>query len=109
MRDLEAHIDLLSVIIRRSPQLPQAGECKSLPLKEVDKLFFGTDENGEDIKGRQRSKHSDEAKKICQQCSVQADCLGHTMEEGVELGVWGGQTQSERKALRKQRRNNPTS
>lgn len=31
-----------------------------------------------------------EAKAVCQQCPVIADCLTWALEAGIEHGVWGG-------------------
>lgn len=42
------------------------------------------------------------AKSICQRCEVQGSCLQHAMNNG-ERGIWGGTTESERRALRRAR------
>lgn len=42
-----------------------------------------------------------QARQICQHCPVQAECLAANLTE--EFGIWGGMTQMERSALRRQR------
>jgi WhiB family redox-sensing transcriptional regulator len=43
------------------------------------------------------------AKTVCQRCAVVSECLTWALEAGVEHGVWGGQTEEERRALRRRR------
>jgi WhiB family redox-sensing transcriptional regulator len=39
------------------------------------------------------------AKRVCAACPVRAACLDHALHADEELGVWGGMTESERRAL----------
>ena len=43
------------------------------------------------------------AKAVCARCGVQAECLQFAMESVQDHGVWGGQTEEERRALRRAR------
>ncbi len=43
----------------------------------------------------------DEAKDICEQCSVVEECLNYALETNQEAGVWGGYAEDERRRLRK--------
>lgn len=43
------------------------------------------------------------AKEICGACPVTRECLEFALETNQEAGVWGGTTEEERRALRKQR------
>ncbi len=43
----------------------------------------------------------DEAKAICEQCSVREECLMYALETNQEAGVWGGYAEDERRRLRK--------
>jgi WhiB family transcriptional regulator, redox-sensing transcriptional regulator len=43
----------------------------------------------------------DEAKRICQTCPVQKQCLARALELGAASGVWGGTTEDQRRAMRK--------
>lgn len=43
------------------------------------------------------------AKTICDACPVARECLEFALETGQEAGVWGGLTEDERRAIRKQR------
>ena len=47
------------------------------------------------------------AKKLCNQCPVQAECLEYAMNVKEQHGVWGGLTVTERQALRGQGRGRP--
>jgi WhiB family redox-sensing transcriptional regulator len=42
------------------------------------------------------------AKAICRTCPVQADCLEFAITTNQEFGVWGGTSEDERRALRRQ-------
>lgn len=42
---------------------------------------------------------SDEAKRICQRCSVRAECLDYAVTEGIRWGIWGATNETERNAL----------
>lgn len=43
------------------------------------------------------------AKRICSSCPYKAECLSWAVAND-EIGIWGGTTQKERRALRRQRR-----
>lgn len=43
----------------------------------------------------------DQAKIVCQRCSVVEDCLSWALETGQESGVWGGTSEDERRVLRR--------
>lgn len=43
-----------------------------------------------------------EAKRICDGCPVQRECLSWALEVGPEFGIFGGHTEDERRALRVQ-------
>ena len=43
----------------------------------------------------------DEAKDVCQRCSVTDDCLTWALETGQDNGVWGGLSEDERRALKR--------
>jgi WhiB family redox-sensing transcriptional regulator len=42
----------------------------------------------------------DEAKRICRACLVRAPCLAWALDQSTILGVWGGTTEEERRAIR---------
>ena len=44
------------------------------------------------------------AKRICAGCPVRVECLDYAIERPERVGVWGGKTPNERKAIRRQRR-----
>jgi WhiB family redox-sensing transcriptional regulator len=44
------------------------------------------------------------AKRICARCEVSDKCLAEVLNDPEAEGVWGGTTQRERRAIRKQRR-----
>jgi WhiB family transcriptional regulator, redox-sensing transcriptional regulator len=43
----------------------------------------------------------EEARAICQRCSVIEDCLTWALESGQDAGVWGGMSEDERRALKR--------
>jgi WhiB family redox-sensing transcriptional regulator len=43
----------------------------------------------------------DEAKRVCQHCSVMEPCLQWALESGQDSGVWGGLSEDERRALKR--------
>ncbi|HEV8572558.1 MAG TPA: WhiB family transcriptional regulator [Actinomycetota bacterium] len=46
----------------------------------------------------------EQAKAICMQCEVRAQCLEWALATGQDAGVWGGLSEEERRALRRARR-----
>jgi WhiB family redox-sensing transcriptional regulator len=46
----------------------------------------------------------DQAKAICMQCEVRAQCLEWALATGQDAGVWGGMSEEERRAYRRARR-----
>lgn len=40
------------------------------------------------------------AKRICQSCPYQKECLDWALEKEEELGIWGGSSEYERKQIR---------
>jgi WhiB family redox-sensing transcriptional regulator len=42
---------------------------------------------------------SDEAKRICQRCTVRRQCLEYAVTRDIRWGVWGSTNETERKAL----------
>ncbi|MFH8735919.1 WhiB family transcriptional regulator [Streptomyces sp. NPDC017964] len=43
----------------------------------------------------------DEAKAVCGSCPVLEQCLGWAVSVGQVEGIWGGMTESERRAIRR--------
>lgn len=43
------------------------------------------------------------AKSVCRLCPVSPQCLAHALADPELMGVWGGTTERERRALRKDR------
>lgn len=38
---------------------------------------------------------------VCRTCPVRRQCLAHALDVGEEFGIWGGLTESDRRALRR--------
>ena len=49
-------------------------------------------------------EEADQAKAICEQCSVRQACLEHALLIREKEGVWGGATERERRRIIRQRR-----
>lgn len=46
----------------------------------------------------------EEAKAVCHGCPVREPCLDWALDAGQDIGVWGGTTETERRALKRRRR-----
>ena len=91
--------ELTAVIGAEGPSLRDlwaAGSCRSA---DPD-LFFGPD--AEFVTSRAQREAA--AKAICAGCPVRDACLTYALDAGEAFGVWGGLTEDERRALRRQRR-----
>ena len=42
-----------------------------------------------------------EAKRICNDCPVKAECLEYALENDERFGIWGGMSERERRKLRR--------
>lgn len=60
---------------------------------EMPDVFFPTDDLG-----LQR------AKRICATCPVKEPCLGYALRNGIDQGVWGGASVSERAKMARARK-----
>lgn len=47
---------------------------------------------------------AEEAKSICEECSVRLHCLEHALARRERDGIWGGATEKERRRIIRQRR-----
>jgi WhiB family redox-sensing transcriptional regulator len=47
------------------------------------------------------------AKAICAFCPVKTDCLNYALEHRIEDGIWGGASEEERRAIRRQASTTP--
>lgn len=72
-------------------------------LAEDPELFFPVGTLGP------AAGQAEEAKTVCRRCPVLTECLTWALETGVEYGVWGGQTQEERRSFRRRRARGRTS
>lgn len=48
--------------------------------------------------GRENVKH---VLAVCQSCVVREECLKYALDNGIEHGIWGGLTESQRKKLKR--------
>ncbi|MET7849595.1 WhiB family transcriptional regulator [Streptomyces avermitilis] len=46
----------------------------------------------------------EEAKAVCHGCPVREPCLEWALDTGQDIGVWGGTTETQRRALKRRRR-----
>lgn len=44
---------------------------------------------------------TEQAKAVCRSCPVREQCLQWALETGQSLGVWGGTSETERRALKR--------
>jgi WhiB family transcriptional regulator, redox-sensing transcriptional regulator len=45
----------------------------------------------------------DKAKQVCGECAVRRDCLDFALATNQDSGIWGGLSEEERRAIRRQR------
>lgn len=50
--------------------------------------------------GYPAQRQAEEAKRICGNCVVRGECLDWAMSTGQEHGVWGGTSETERRAMK---------
>jgi WhiB family transcriptional regulator, redox-sensing transcriptional regulator len=51
----------------------------------------------------EKSENSRDAKRVCAECPVRAECAGYAIENFIQWGVWGGLTPRERADVRRAR------
>jgi WhiB family redox-sensing transcriptional regulator len=44
------------------------------------------------------------AVEICKACPVRVPCLEHALENGISIGIWGGESERSRRRIRAARR-----
>ncbi|WP_454325848.1 WhiB family transcriptional regulator [Streptomyces glaucescens] len=44
---------------------------------------------------------AEQAKAVCRRCPVREPCLEYALDSGQSLGVWGGTSETERRALQR--------
>lgn len=64
--------------------------CKDIPHPEL--LFYVDDRNDGALA-------TQEAKAICRECPVRAECFTYAYENRIPHGVWGGATYEERRLM----------
>lgn len=52
----------------------------------------------------ERGEPTEPARDICMACPVRLDCLEYALAERETMGIWGGKSERERRAIRRQRR-----
>jgi WhiB family redox-sensing transcriptional regulator len=62
---------------------PSQGACRG---EDPDALF---------VQGAAQQQ----AKQVCMSCPVRSECLAHALDTRTEFGVWGGQTERERRQI----------
>ena len=67
----------------------------ALCREEDPELFFPIGTTGP------AAQQVEEAKVVCQRCTVLDDCLTWALETGQDAGVWGGTSEDERRALKR--------
>jgi WhiB family redox-sensing transcriptional regulator len=50
-----------------------------------------------------RGRVQREVRQFCTTCPVRTECLAHALDHQIEIGIWGGMTERQRRALLKQR------
>ncbi len=58
-------------------------------------LFFPLGNSGPAL------RQTEEAKAVCRRCPVREQCLAWAVRTGQEVGVWGGTSEDERRAMKR--------
>jgi WhiB family redox-sensing transcriptional regulator len=69
----------------------QAAACRD----QDPELFFPLTEMGPG------ARQVAQAKAVCAHCPVRAECLGYALAGGLDHGIFGGTTETERRELRR--------
>ena len=62
------------------------------------RLFFAPDES--ETRAERRFRES-QAKAVCHSCVVRVECLSEALKSDERFGIWGGLTERERRAARR--------
>lgn len=89
---------LLDIWEWRSRGLCSRRSPKNIQL--MDALFYA--QHGERPSKAQAKRH-DQAKAICAMCPVLEQCREHALKNDERFGIWGGLTEKERAAIKRQR------
>jgi WhiB family redox-sensing transcriptional regulator len=49
------------------------------------------------------ARQADRAKAVCARCPVRTECLDYALDNGLDHGIFGGATETERRELRRAR------
>ena len=60
-------------------------------------LFFPVGTTGQALVSQ------DHAKRVCQECTVQQECLDYALDTNQDSGIWRGLTEEERRSIRRRR------
>ncbi|GIG29300.1 WhiB family transcriptional regulator [Cellulomonas marina] len=77
----------IAVVLGLSPDFVADGLCT-----QTDPELFFPEKGGS----------TREAKKVCANCTVRAECLSYALENDERFGIWGGLSERERRKLRDQ-------
>jgi WhiB family redox-sensing transcriptional regulator len=96
---------------------PWSGVTAPVPADNVFSLFGDADDSDEGLLGWQeralcaqtdpeaffpeKGGSTREAKKVCQQCDVRAECLDYALAHDERFGIWGGLSERERRKLKR--------
>ena len=73
--------------------MSEAVRITNAPCQSTDpEIFFPDSSEFEKIRN---------AKNLCGQCNQKTDCLSFAMTQDIRYGIWGGLTETERKALKR--------
>lgn len=56
----------------------------------------------------ERDSDIDRALAVCAVCPVRVECLAHALANGEDVGIWGGKTQDDLRAIRRAARHRST-
>lgn len=89
----------MSILASSSPLSTAQDEWRDHALcRDTDPdLFFPVGTTGQAL------VQIDHAKQVCAECPVTSDCLDFALATNQDSGIWGGLSEEERRAIRRQR------
>jgi len=76
---------------------PEPWQKKAACLQVDPDIFFPDNGGGGSIQAQ-------EAKAVCRRCPVRRDCRAYALAHGEDIGIWGGLSSRQRRAIRAQER-----
>jgi WhiB family redox-sensing transcriptional regulator len=90
--------------VRESRRIP-VGEMVLLPLTDAEEMAWQEKalcaQTDPEAFFPEKGGSTREAKRVCQSCEVQVECLEYALAHDERFGIWGGLSERERRRLKR--------